>query len=167
MVLFAGSQVHQAFWPSAYTPVLTTATVLRFLFALTVAVGGLITLRHIAAERAALLAAEQEYSRRLAELAVLKADFTAMVAHELGSPIAAIRAWTDVLATDRMSPEHQAQAIASIRTETAVLNTLVADVHAVATIERDDFAVHTRAVPVSVLLSDAAAFARTLMGAPP
>jgi PAS domain S-box-containing protein len=43
-------------------------------------------------ERGGLLAAAQEQARRLEELACLKADFTAMIAHELGAPVAAIRA---------------------------------------------------------------------------
>jgi signal transduction histidine kinase len=162
MVLFAGAQLHQAFWPSTYTPVLTTGSLLRLAFALVVAVGGLLALRHIAAERAALLAAEQEYSRRLGELAELRVDFTAMVAHELSGPIAAIRGLTDMVATAELDRDYQTLALAAIRTETQVLNTLVADVQAATTIERDDFNIDARPVPVSVLLADADAYAQTL-----
>jgi signal transduction histidine kinase len=115
-------------------------------------------------EQARMLAAEQHRSRHLAELAALKADFTAMVTHELASPLAAIRCFLDLLATGQLGPAEQAQALATMRTETAMLTALVADVQAVATVEGDDFAVHPRPVPVSALLADAAAFARALPG---
>jgi signal transduction histidine kinase len=164
MVLFAGAQLHQAFWPSTYTPILTTATLLRLAFALVVAVGGLLALRQVATERATLLRAEQEYSRRLTELAVLKADFTAMVAHELSGPVAAIRGLADMLAGTELDRDYQALALAAIRTETQVLDTLVADAHAAATVEHNDFNVNMRPVPVNELLAHARVFARTLPG---
>jgi signal transduction histidine kinase len=164
MVLLAGAQMHNTFWPSGFSRVLTTADVLRLVFVAVVALGGILELRRIATERAGLLATEQERSRRLAELAVLKADFTAMVTHELGSPLAAIRGFLDMLATGELSPSQEAHTLAAIRTETDLLTALVADVQAAATVERDDFAVHPRPVPVSALLADAIAFARTLPG---
>ena len=89
MVIWAGSQVHNMFWPSPYNPVLTTADVLRLAFAIIVAVGGVVELRRVATERATLLAAQRELTNRLTELAIMKADFTAMVVHELHSPLAA------------------------------------------------------------------------------
>jgi signal transduction histidine kinase len=164
MVLLAGAQLHNIFWPSVFGQVLTTADVLRLASAACIAVGGILELRRIAAEHARLLAAEQDRSRRLTEVAALKADFTAMVTHELRSPLAAIRGFLDMLATGELGPSEQAHAIATMRTETAMLTALVADVQATATVERDDFAVHPRPVPVSALLADAAAFARALPG---
>lgn len=164
MTLLAGSQLHNLFWPSAYSPVLTTANLLRLGFAAVVVVGGVFELRRIAAERAALLAAEREYSARLEELAALRADFTAMVAHELGSPLAAIRGFADMLATGALDPEEQRLALAAIRTEVDLLNSLVAEVQAAASVERADFVVHPQPVPVDALLAEAVAFARTLPG---
>ena len=49
----------------------------------------------------------REANRRLAELAVLKADFTAMVAHELDTPLAVIRGYADMLATGEPAPGEQ------------------------------------------------------------
>src|SRR5256714_3183482 len=132
-----------------------------------VTVGGILELRRIAAERARQLVTEQERSRRLTELAVLKADFTAMATHELGSPLAAIRGFLDMLATGELNPFEESQALATIRTETAMLTALVADVQAAATVERDDFAVQPRPVSVALLLADAIAVARALPGAHP
>ncbi len=115
-------------------------------------------------KRAQLLAAEQEQNRRLAELAVMKADFTAMVAHELGSPLAAIRGYVDMLETGQLTPEEQAQAVAAVRAETHLLTALAADVHSAASVEREDFTVHIGDLPLSALMLDATAFAKTLKG---
>jgi signal transduction histidine kinase len=167
LVLLAGSQLHATFWPSAFSQVLTTADLLRLVFVAVVALGGILELRRIATERAGLLARERERSRRLVELAVLKADFTSMVTHELGTPLAAIHGFLDMLDTGELSRAEEAHARAAIRAETAMVSALVADVQAAATVERDDFAVHPRPVPVSALLADAMAFARTLPGAHP
>jgi PAS domain S-box-containing protein len=115
-------------------------------------------------ERARLLAAEQEHTKRLRELATLKADFTAMVAHELDSPLAAIRIFADLLAGGLYPAEQQAQMIGAIRSEVRMLTALVADVRASAAVERDDFAVQMQPVALSALLAGAATFASTLPG---
>lgn len=164
MVLFAGAQLHHLFWPSTYSAVFTTADLLRFAFAGLVAVGGTVELRRIAAERTILLAAEQEESRRLTELNVLKANFSAMVAHELSSPLAALRGYADMLATGTLGAREQAQAVAAIQKESDLLSALVTDIRNTARIEREDFAVELRPVRLSQIVADAAAFARTLPG---
>jgi signal transduction histidine kinase len=163
MVLMAGSQLHTLFWPSAYSPVLTTSSLLRLAFTAVVAVGGVLELRHVAAERAASLAIEREYVAQLQDLAALRADFTAIVAHELGNPLATIRQAAELLAVDPLTPV-QARALAAVSAETAALTALVADVHTAAEAERDDFAVRLQSVPVAALLSDATAAAVALPG---
>jgi signal transduction histidine kinase len=164
LVLLAGSQLYTVFWPSAYSPVLTTADFLRLAFALVVLVGGLDALRRIAAERAALLAAARQHAERLEELGVLKANFTAMVAHELGNPLAAIRFATQMIATGELSPEEQAETLRNIQAEAEILTNLVSDVSTAAVVERDDFQIKPRLVPLSSLLKDASAYGKTLPG---
>lgn len=119
------------------------------------------------AERDALLATEQERLRRLGELAILKAEFTAMVAHELATPLATIGLLTEGLARGTARPGGQASALAAIRAELATLTRLVDDIRVAAHAERDDFAVRPRPIPLAVLLADGAAFARALPGAHP
>ncbi len=164
MVVYAGSHLHQIFWPSTFHMNLTSSNLLRLASAGILAIGGMFELKRAAGARADMLDAAQEYSQRVAELTNLRADFTAMVVHELGSPIAAIRAWAELLETDRMSPSLRAQGLATIRGETALLQGLVADVQAIATIDRDDFAVHRRPTSVVELLSAAADLAHALPG---
>jgi PAS domain S-box-containing protein len=106
----------------------------------------------------------KEANRRLEDLAVLKADFTAMVAHELDTPLAVIRGYADMLATGELEPIEQSGALAKIQAETDVLNALVADVRVAAAVEREDFAIEPRRVPVDTLLKDAAVFVETLPG---
>lgn len=165
VVLLAGAQLHEIFWPSGYAgTVLTTAEMLRLGFSVVVVIGGIIELWRIGSERAALLAAEEERNRRLEELSVMKADFSAMVAHELGTPLAAIRGYADMLAARDVDQNTRDSALAAIRSETAALNALIADVRAAAAGEREDFAVQPRPVSLDNILSEAAAFARTLPG---
>lgn len=164
VVLLAGSQLHSLFWPSMYSSILTTTSVLRLGVALVIVVGGVLELRSIVEERASLLASEQERVRRLEELATLKADFTSIVAHELASPLAAINALSEMVATGTL-PVEQSQAVArSIGAEAQALQKLVEDVRASADTERDDFRVELRPVSVRALLLRAEAYGRTLPG---
>ena len=167
LVLLAGSQLHDALWPSANSTILTSAGLLRLAFGALVAVGGILELRRLADERASLLAAARKHAEGLAEVAALKKDFTAMVAHEIDQPIAAVRAWTDVLAEGELRPELQIRAVSIIRAETHRLQTLAADVKAIATVDRDDFTVRPRPVPVAELVAASTAHNRNLAGLPP
>ncbi|QIN79079.1 hypothetical protein GBA65_11720 [Rubrobacter marinus] len=172
MILLAGSILHEYMWPTVYgLGVLSTSDLLRFGFALVVAVGGIVELRRIAsertalaAERSALLATEQERTRHLAELATLRADFSAMVAHELDRPITAIRWLNEVLGVEGKNPDIREYATAAIEKEISNLNALVADVRTAAAVERDDFEVEPEPLPLKVLLIDAKAYADSLPG---
>jgi signal transduction histidine kinase len=135
-----------------------------------VIVGGSMVLFLLVALRMAFMTVEnnraekeiKEANLRLEELAILKADFTAMVAHELGGPLAAIRRLTEMLSTGETDWKVEAYAIDAIGRELNTLDTLVADVQASAAIESDNFRVELRSVPLDELLDDAKAFARTL-----
>jgi len=163
MVLLAGSQVHTLFWPSAYSPIVTTASLLRLGATAVVASGAFFELRRVAGERAALLAVEREYSARLADVARLRADFTRVIAHEFGNRLAAVRQANELLATGSLN-SLQRRALATLEVETTALAALVADVQATAAAERGDLAVRPRPVLADALLADAATFAWTLPG---
>lgn len=163
LVLLEGAQIYTLLWPSAYSSILTLATLLRLAFTGVLATGAIIALNRISAERAAMLASEQEMSARLTTLTMLKADFSAMVAHELTSPLAAIRRSTELLAIDPSAPI-RAQALNAIDAEIDILNGLVADVQAAGVAEREDFAVQLRPVSLDGIVAEAVAFARTLPG---
>src|SRR3712207_3629892 len=124
-------------------------------------------LRHLAAERAGLLATEQERSRSLHELNTLRADFSAMVAHELGGPIAAVRKLAEMLEKRGANPEIRGYATSAIESEICTLDSLVTDVRAASAVESDDFEVKPNPLQLSVLLVDAEVYARTLPGAHP
>ncbi len=158
IILLAGSELHDAFWPSAYGSaiLMTTADVLRLAMAAVVVIGGALELRRIAAERTALLAGEQEHSRRLEDLSQLKADFTIMVAHELGHPLSAIRRLTELLSREGLDPELRHRTLETIKKETDALDALVADVQATAAVEHDDFKVTLRPVRLGALIDTAA-----------
>lgn len=168
MVLLAGSVLHDYVWPSAYGgDILTTADALSLAFAVVVAIGGIAELRRVALERAALLASERERARRLNELNALRSDFSAMIAHELETPIAAIRKLNEMLAAEGEDSATHGYATAAIEGELDALTNLVRDVRAVAAVEREDFEVETRPLRVEKLLADAEAYASTLPGQHP
>src|ERR671920_562244 len=105
VVLLAGSVLHDYLWPSAYGGgLLTTADALSLVFAVVVAIGGVSELRRVASERARLLATERERARRLKELNAMRSDLSAMVAHELETPIAAIRKLNEMLSAEGDDP---------------------------------------------------------------
>jgi len=168
MVLMAGSLLHEYLWPSSYgSNVVTTADLLSLSFAGVVALGGILELRRVAAQRASLLANERERVRRLGELATLRADFSAMVAHELDGPIAAIRRLNEMMLAEGMGYGGAGvleYATSTIDKEIEALNALVEDVRDAATVERDDFAVEPRPLALARLLTEAGAYANTLPG---
>jgi signal transduction histidine kinase len=163
MVLMSGAQLHAAFWPAAFSAVFTSSSLLRLSFTVVIAVGVVLDLQRVAAEREGLLAAERATNARLLDLARLRADFANMVAHELGTPLAAVRHAAELAATEPTSPL-QERALAIVASEVGLLDTLVADMQATATAERDDFAVHPFPVDLALLLADAVAYASTLPG---
>ena len=167
LVLFAGSILHHALWPSAFSTVLTSTDLLRLGSGAVLAVGGIFELRRLADERAQMLATEREHAEVLARLATMRSDFTAMVAHEIDPTIAAIRAWTEVLASGKARPEQQDRAVATIRTQTLRLQALAADVKAIATVERDDFTVLPAPIAVDEIVAAATAPYQGLPGHPP
>ena len=163
VVLLAGSVLHDYLWPSAYGGgLLTTADALSLVFAVVVAVGGISELRRVASERARLLATERERAKRLNELNALRSDFSAMIAHELETPIAAVRKLNEMLSAEGEEPGIREYATAATEGELDALTNLVSDVRSVAAVEREDFEVETRPLALKKLLTDAEAYARTL-----
>lgn len=162
LALFSGAQLHSVFWPSLYSSVLTSASVLRLAFTLVLVTGGILELRALLAQRDALLAEEQERLRRLEELGRMKDDFTAIVAHELSSPVGAVGALADILAIPDLSAEQRGAMTDALQREVRMLHTLVSDVRAVSAIERDDFTINPRPVHIDDLLAEVAAFASSL-----
>jgi signal transduction histidine kinase len=163
VVLLAGSVLHDYLWPSAYGGgLLTTADALSLAFAVVVAIGGISELRRVASERARLLATERERTRRLDELNALRSDFSAMIAHELETPIAAVRKLNEMLCAEGEDPGVREYATNATEGELDALANLVRDVRAVAALEREGFEVEPRPLPLEELLTDAEAYARTL-----
>jgi len=111
-----------------------------------------------------LLAAEQERTRRLSELAELKADFTAMVVHEFGNPISALRRLTEMLRFEGLDGEVRRYVLDSMHGELGTLDALVADVQSAVAVEREDFRLESRSVPLGSLLDEAEKYGRSVSG---
>jgi len=141
-----------------YSSVLTTTSVLRFGMTVVVIAGGIFELRNLSVERAVLLAQEQERVRQLEELGALKRDFTSMVAHELASPLSAIDMMAQMISLGALPPAQQQRTAERIRGEARIIQLLMQDIRASAEVERDDFTVHPRPVPLRELFDDARAY---------
>jgi len=111
-----------------------------------------------------LMADQRDQLARLLDLAELKADFTAMVVHEFGNPLAALRRLNEMMRFEGLDPEARAFVLESTRTELGVLETLVADVSATVAVEREDFRVELHAVPVASLADQAETYGRSVCG---
>jgi signal transduction histidine kinase len=174
LVLWAGARFYDVAVTPAIPPVLgfpsighstfSLANLLRLASATILACGAIVELRRMVLQREVLLAAEQDYSTKLEDLAVLKTDFTAMVAHELVLPIAAIRTLAAMAHVTTDSPEDHTRALNAIDVEAELLNSLVKDIETVANLEREEFAVVLRPVQLNEILAEAEAFAATLPG---
>src|SRR5215217_6928097 len=163
VVLLAGSVLHDYLWPSAYGGgLLTTADALSLVFAVVVAIGGISELRRVASERARLLATEQERARGLKELNAMRSDFSAMVAHELETPIAAVRKLNEMISVEGKEQAVRDYATAATERELDALTILVRDVRAVSEVEREGFEIEARRLGLEELLADAQTYARSL-----
>jgi signal transduction histidine kinase len=141
-----------------YSSILTTTSLLRFGLTAVIITGGIVELRQLSVERAALLAEEQERVRQLQELGQMKRDFTSMVAHELASPLAAIGNMAQMISLGILPPGDQQKVADRIKGETRILQLLVKDIRASSDVERDDFTVHPRPVLLRDLFDDARAY---------
>lgn len=112
----------------------------------------------------ALLEDERARIVELETLAELKADFTAMVVHEFGNPLAALRRSNELLGLDDLDPSTRARTLGAIRTELGVLETLVADVTASLEVQRDDFEIRPAPVAVTALAADVGDHGRSVCG---
>lgn len=113
---------------------------------------------------AELLAQERERADRLTELASLKAEFTSMVAHELGNPVTAIRRLCQVLRSRQLEDEDRVQILDSMVGELDALAALIRDVELAARVDDADFHLEAGPVPVATLLETAATYLHTFAG---
>jgi signal transduction histidine kinase len=167
LTLLAGSQLHNAVWPSTFASVLTSASILQLGCSILLVVGGMLEFRRIAISHEAVIVTERELVSRQSELASLRADFTSMVSHEIGSPLAAIRAYADILDEEQLDPAIRRKAVATIRDQVDHLRNLVDDIATIESIESDNFDVRPFSLPLNLILADAAAFAASLPGGHP
>lgn len=91
------------------------------------------------------------------------AEFAGMIAHELGSPIAAVQHASEVLGLETLSPQ-QERARSLIETEAKALRLLAGDLRAASAQQRDSFDLHPRVVSLGALLDEARDFALTAPG---
>ncbi len=157
MVLFAGSHLHDLFHPTIHSSTLVASDLLRLLFTTVMAAGGLLTLRDPLSRPAGVLP-------RDCELARARADFIAMVAHELGAPLATIRGAADLVLNGGLDERTAQDALRMVTRETELVGVLLDDVQTAAALGRVRFEVRLRPIRLDGLLADAVAFSSALPG---
>jgi PAS domain S-box-containing protein len=120
--------------------------------------------RHLEMDRAILLSSEREYYRQLQMLTSMRADLTAMIAHEFRAPVSALRMIMSVVRTGELSPQDEAEMLTTIEGEIEQLDRLISDVLAITVAESEDFSVQRHPISLRVLLENASAMARTSLG---
>ncbi|MGI9253179.1 MAG: PAS domain-containing sensor histidine kinase, partial [Thermomicrobiales bacterium] len=124
----------------------------------------IMTINRDLTEREALLRSVTASEQRVRELAEMRDDFVAMAAHEMASPVAAIRWFAEVLGMGEMSADEAGHASKTIVAEAEMLQTLLDDVRAIAKIDTDDFSVKPREIDLALLVRNAEAHAKSLPG---
>lgn len=94
------------------------------------------------------------------------ADFASMIAHELGSPVAAIQHAAELLGLASLNPQ-QSRARDLIEMESRALRMLVGDLRAASSLERDAFDLHMRVISLDTLVVEAGDFAQAIDDAHP
>lgn len=162
--LLAGVLAHAAFRPSLFgiSSEVTTANLLTSSLILLCLLGATYDVRTIADRVAADRDALSVERHRLVDLARLRADFTAMVAHELAQPLLAIRRSADVLKLQDLEPPLR-QGVEAIAVEATALFAMIDDVRASGVAESDDFSVELAQIDLDRLIDRVEAFGAALL----
>jgi signal transduction histidine kinase len=163
VALFCGAQMNAVLLAPTVRSVITTTMILRVLFAASVAIGGVIGLRGVAVRWAEVARREHALRRELRRLMQMREDLQAMVAHELGTPLATIRSCTATIARGTASPEEITRLSGIVTAEVRVMEQLIGDVQP-ATAHGDPFDVQVTVTPLAPILEAARDFALVLPG---
>lgn len=171
MLMQAMAQVHGLLSPAFLGPVVTTMDLFRTGSWLLLAGGAVAQLRHLYRSRSHTAARQAEDLRdqavllaRQQRLVEREADFRAIVAHELATPIAAIQTFAHVLGSSAAADAQRRAALADLRAETAQLARLVDRVEELRDLEVAELTCALRPVAIRPLLEEAHAFVRGLPG---
>jgi PAS domain S-box-containing protein len=106
-----------------------------------------------------VLEREREGAARLRELDQMKTEFVAIVAHDLRSPVHAVRGFVDMLLDrgEAMGEEQRRQVLEAIRRSSQTLAALIEDILEVSQIESGEFKIERTELDVGAVLRRAVA----------
>lgn len=163
IALFFGAQFNGLVLAPTVRSVITTTMILRVLFAVSVAVGGVLGLHAVARRWAEVARREHALRRELRRLMQMREDLQAMVAHELGTPLATIRSASATLARGTAAPEEVRRLTGIVAGEVKIMEQLIGDVQPSGR-QGDPFDVHPVPTPLTPILEAARDFALALPG---
>jgi signal transduction histidine kinase len=173
LLLQSFAQVHEIIAPAMLGPVITSADLFRLsAFALLLA-GSFLHLRGLYRSRAFTVRAQQSDLRahtdliaRLSAAAEQEQLFRAIVSHELATPIATVRAFSELLAARLPEPRGESidEALEGLRGEATRLLELVGRLDELRDLEHAEFDCALRPVRIVPILEESLGFIRGLEG---
>lgn len=165
------SKLHEILYGALFGPILTTADVLLVGMLLLLLAAALHSVRALTRGRAEALKAQSRDLRTQSQMLAAMARFTereelfrSIVIHELGTPLAAIRAYAHVLSNPQTTREQRSVAAGGITAEAGRLTELAERLDGLRSLEDGDISVALRPVRLSPLLEEVARFGRALTG---
>lgn len=165
------SKIHESVYPETFGPQITSSDLLRAAMLVLLLTGAVLTVRDLAADRAAAVEAQQRdldaletMYGALARFAEKEQVFRSVVVHELATPVAAARAFAHVLSNASAGADRHA-ATAGLAAALRRLQELIDRIEELRGIENEGFSVELRPVALRPLIEDTAAFLRVLPSA--
>jgi len=165
------AQLHEILYPALLGPIVTSADALRLSAFAFLLAGAVVQLRHLYATRSRTVRVQasdiHHHSRLVDELggfAEKEELFRSIVTHELATPIAAIRNYSELIAAKIPQP-HSAElkgALNDMQTEANGLLELVGRIDELRDLTREEFTCELRAVRIRPLLVEAQRFVEGL-----
>lgn len=164
MGLYLGAVIHLVFLPMEAVSGVSSSTLLVLSASGVVMLGVMVELRRASFGIQTALVAERSYSGGLLGNAGSRAVYSRVLAHELNTPVCAIRRFADLLDVADLTFV-QSVAVQGIRNEADTLRGLVKDVQAIVTADSALLSVSARPTTLNELLADCRVFAHSFAGA--
>ncbi len=173
LLLQVFAQVHEVLYPAILGPVITTADGFRVAAFALLLVGAVAQLHHLYQARSSAVRIQQRDLREHADMVAMLSDtaeqeelFRSIVSHELATPIATIRNYTELVAATLPTPRPGGVdvALGAIRAEAERLLELVGRIDELRDLDGDAFRCDLRPVRILPLLDEARRFATGLDG---
>lgn len=164
LIFFVGASVHYAIWPAAFSTSITSTSLLRLISITILVLVGIFHVHQLALNRTSTHPESPLPASDPDQVLARTSELGAVVAHELGSSIAAVRGYLEILSLAELDGETRRQTLENMRSETVVLGVLAEDIQSIGSVQQHLLTVSPFPIDLGVLIGDAVGFARALPG---